>query len=125
MRLKYKDGAQDALCVQTNYLSWYVVQDARSKESLSRRIMRLEPVFIYLRSITRRTTKILPKFAQTDNASLSFISIKMTNVFFTDSLFFSKNLFNRFDRFLLLSNSKFYLPATLSGLVRNFFFSIY
>ena len=45
--------------------------------------------------------------------------------FFQDSLFFWKNLFNEFDRFLLFSNGKFYLPGTLSGLVRNVFFSTY
>ena len=46
-------------------------------------------------------------------------------VFSGQLIFFKKNLFNKFDRFLLYSNSKFYLPGTLSGLVRNFFFSIY
>ena len=51
----------------------FVVRCSRriSKESSSRRTMRrvLNP-FLYLRSINRRTTKILPKFAHTDNASL-------------------------------------------------------
>ena len=45
--------------------------------------------------------------------------------FFRIVYFFKKNLFNKFDGFLLFSNSKLYLPGTLSGLVRNFFFSIY
>ena len=80
--------------------------------------------FLYLRSINRRTSKILPKFAQTDNMR-PLVRIKTTNVFFRIVYFFKKNLFNEFDRFLLFSNSKFYLPGTLSGLVRNFFFSIY
>ena len=58
VRLVLRPGAQDALYVETNYLSKCVVQDA-SKESTSRRIMCLVPVFML-------QTHII----QTDNASL-------------------------------------------------------
>ena len=69
MRLKYKDG------YETHYASGrtiFVVRRPRrvSKESSSRRIMRLVPVFI-LETHNQMNYKRFPKFVQTGNASSS------------------------------------------------------
>ena len=69
MRLQYKDGHK------THYASRRTTFGERrsrraSKESSSRRLMHLEPVFI-LKTHNQTNYKCLPKFLQTDKASLA------------------------------------------------------
>ena len=69
MRLKYKDGHKTHYeSRRTTFRSTF--RRRISKESSSRRTMRLEPVFILETHINQTNYKCLPKFAQTDNASL-------------------------------------------------------
>ena len=122
MRVKYKDGHNTHYAsTRTTFRSTSFKTYLEGKFVQTHNASRLEPVFI-LQKYKQTNYKNFAQVAQTDNASLV---LKRPMCFFRIVYFFKKNLFNRFDRFLLFSNSKFYLPGTLSGLVRNFFFSIH
>ena len=70
--LKYKNGFKTRRIMRLDKLSYKIRLEQRTtKGSLSERIMHLVPVFI-LDTHNQTNYKCLPKFVQTDNASLLF-----------------------------------------------------